>query len=129
MNVSPKALVLFALDGLIAVAWAAALASLHDIQTSEEWAVALGATFLAGLLSGRYRILALAVGGTLLVVTIIALANPCQASTCEETPIEVVVLFVAVFAAGASAVMALGVFVRQLITGGGRGSWASMSEP
>jgi hypothetical protein len=134
VKLSRESLLRFAADAAIALAWAGALWSLGDVETPVEWAVVAGATFLAGLLSGRYRILILAVGGVLLTTVFVMVANTCQPPSCEEElPLEIAIVFLAAFAAAPGAVMALGVFVRRrwrrFRERNGPWDWTSRSAP
>ena len=114
MMVTRTVAIRFSLDVLIAVGWAASLAALGDIDARPEIVVALGVTFLAGLLSGRFRILALAIGGLLVAGLIASGGASCDPSTCEDdiSPAWEWILFI-VFVTIPAVVMALGVTVRR----------------
>jgi hypothetical protein len=114
VKLSREALMRLGADLLIIAAWVVALASLGDIDTRGEFAIAAGATLFAGLVSGRFRILILAVGG-LLLAALLAGGTSCDPSTCEDdiSPLLGWILLAMILAIPA-AVMALGVLLRKM---------------
>jgi hypothetical protein len=100
------------IDVVIAVAWALVVSQYDDIQTRGQWAGVLGATILAGALSGRYRVIPLSILVVLPVAALLGTGGNCDTG-CDEDPVAVTILFVLVLVVGISAVMALGVFLRK----------------
>jgi hypothetical protein len=98
-------------DVLIAAGWVLVLAQYDDIYTTPQWATALGVTVLAGLISGRYRVIFLAAIAA--VVLVLIGTDGCGAGCEDEDPLWFEIVFGGIVLLGWSLVMALGVFLRK----------------
>lgn len=100
------------LDVVIAVAWAVVVSQYDDIQTRGQWAGFLGATVLAGALSGRYRVILFSILVVFPVAALVGTGGNCD-TACEGDPVALTIFFILMLVVGISAVMALGVFLRK----------------
>jgi hypothetical protein len=102
----------WAVDAGIALGWGATLASMDQIDTLGEWGIALGVTLLAGILSGRYRILIVAIGGLLAAAVVASFGASCGSCEDDLSPVAAWALFATLLTIPAI-LMALGVFLRK----------------
>jgi hypothetical protein len=122
VKVSLSTVTRWLVDALIAFAWAFALASMDDIHTLGDWAIALGVTILAGGASGRYRVVGLAIGGAFVAALLNSAGTSCGSCEDDLSPVMFGLLLVALLAIPAI-VMAVGVFLRKEWARHRRGPW------
>ena len=105
-----------AIDVLIVIAWGGVIWVVGRSMSSRvELLTFVWATFLAGLLSGRFRIVVAPVMPFIAIAfAAIFLPDNCDPTArCEEDPLWFGLIFLALLALASSVLMALGVLVRQ----------------
>jgi hypothetical protein len=105
---------LLGFDLLVGFLWAFVVASYQDVHTTLDWMVVLWATFLAGLVTGRYRVV-LAAAAMAVIAVVAVTTNPCTpTSGCEDDfPAVFQAIFLAALIGSLAFLMAFGVFLHK----------------
>jgi hypothetical protein len=102
-------------DVAIVLAWGAVIYLLRDMSSQLELLLFIGATLLAGLLSGRLRIAVAPLMPAVAVAFAVLLSGGCDSSTpCDDSgPLWLGLVALGVIAVVAGSLLALGAFLRQ----------------